>query len=227
MSMPAGVTRSNGIPAVHAALAEVPVHRDVLVVVAARAEPGSRAGSRPAGAGRRRRPPSPGHASGASRPARPDVPSPPARPRAPSTAGSCRRLLDDVAADALLVGELVQRGAGPWRGRRPRRRRRAPRRASARPSGSRPGSAGASPGALEVDELLVDALEPERVVGEDRRHGVARRRDVAEPEQHERGGLRRRAELESARRIVRQVPSLPTTALATSKPFSGSSASRL
>ena len=78
----------------------------------------------------------------------------------------------------------------------------------------------------EIDQLVVDAFEADRLVLEDSRHAHRRLVDVVEADDGSTRCWRARHQIELACRMVTQVPSVPTSARATLKPFSGSSSSR-
>ena len=77
-----------------------------------------------------------------------------------------------------------------------------------------------------VDQRVVDAFEADRLVLQDARHGVGGRKMSGKPmmASTRSGGLGIRSSVASS--TVTQVPSVPTSARATLKPFSGSSWSR-
>ena len=79
----------------------------------------------------------------------------------------------------------------------------------------------------EVEQHRVDALEADGAEADDGGHGIGGEERVGESEHSEpaHGGLCFKSQV--ALRTVTQVPSLPTSARATWKPFSGSSSSRL
>jgi hypothetical protein len=78
-----------------------------------------------------------------------------------------------------------------------------------------------------VDEAMVDALKRDRLVWQYRGHGISCRHAVREAKHDQRPFPNDGTSLSSARSTVTSVDSLPISAPATSKWFSGSSESRL